>query len=81
MTISVKTHIVCIRPVKVDFNESLKKRAYESRLREAEHSSFTSLVFSATGGIGYEATVFYKKLASLLSDAWKEPYAAVLIDW
>ena len=28
--------------------------------------------------MGHEATVFYKRLASLLSDKWKEPYATVL---
>ena len=55
--------------------DSSKKRAYESRHWEVEHSTFTPLVFSATG---HEATVFYKRLASLFSDAWKEPYAAVL---
>ena len=43
-----------------------------------EHSSFTPLVFSASGGMGHEATVFYKRLASLLSDKWKELYATVL---
>ena len=42
-----------------------------------EHSIFTPLVFSATGGMSHEATVFYKRLASLLSEKWKEPYAAV----
>ena len=30
-------------------HESLKKRAYKSHLREVEHSSFTPLVFSASG--------------------------------
>ena len=43
-----------------------------------EHSRFTSLVFSATGEMGHEATVFYKRLTNLLSQKWKEPYAAVL---
>ena len=31
------------------------------------------LVFSATGGMGHEATIFYKRSASLLSEKWKEP--------
>jgi len=39
---------------------------------------FYPLVFLAAGGMGHEATPFYKRLASLLSDAWKEPYTAVL---
>ena len=35
----------------------LKERAYKSRLREVEHSSFIPLVFSATGGMSHEAAV------------------------
>ena len=41
-------------------HEKEKKRAHEQRIREVEHSSFTPLVFSATGGMGREATCFYK---------------------
>ena len=47
--------------------ELLKKRAYEQRVREVEHSSFTPLVLSATGGMANEATTFYKRLASCLA--------------
>ena len=43
-----------------------------------EHSSFTPLVLSATGGMSHEANVFYKRLAALLSDKWKDPYAEIL---
>ena len=35
-------------------------------------------MFSASGGMGHEASVFYKRLASLLSDKWNDPYAAIL---
>ena len=55
-----------------------KKRAYEQRIREVEHSSFTPLVFSATGGIGREATCFYKRLASMLAQKWDQPYSTTL---
>ena len=48
-------------------HELEKKRAYQQRIQEVEHSSFTPLVLSATGGMGNEATIFYKRLASLLS--------------
>ena len=41
-------------------HEREKKRAYEQRVREVEFSSFTPLVLSATGGMGNEATTFYK---------------------
>ena len=56
----------------------MKKQAYELRVREVEHSFYTPLVFAATGGMGHEASTFYKRLASLLSDKWKEHYAVVL---
>ena len=40
----------------------------------------SNLVFSTTGGMGQEATTFYKRLADML--AWKEqkPYS-VVISW
>ena len=44
-------------------HECEKKCAYE-RVREVEHSSFTPLVLSASGGMGTEATIFYKRLAT-----------------
>ena len=49
-------------------HEKMKKRSYEDRIREVEHSSFTPLIFSATGGMAHEASTFYKRFASLLSD-------------
>ena len=44
-------------------HEEAKKRAYGQRVREVEQGIFTPLVFSSTGGMGQEATVFYKRLA------------------
>ena len=58
-------------------HEREKKRAYEQRVREIEHSSFTPLVLAATGGLGVEATTFYKRLASKLSQ-WNSPYSTTL---
>ena len=52
-----------------------KKRAYQQRVQEIEQSSFTPLVFSASGGMGIEATAFYKRLVSLLSLKWDAPYS------
>ena len=43
----------------------LKRRAYEQRVCEIEHGSFTPLIFAATGGMGKAADVVYKQLASL----------------
>ena len=59
-------------------HELEKKRAYQQRIQEVEHSSFTPLVLSATGGMGNEATIFYKRLASLLSQKWDFPYRTTL---
>ena len=59
-------------------HEREKKRTYEQRVREIEHASFTPLVLSSTGGMGREATTFYKRMASLLSDKWDNPYSKTL---
>ena len=59
-------------------NEREKRRAYEQRVREIEHGSFTPLVISVTGGMGPSATIFYKRLASLIAEAKKQPYSKVI---
>ena len=59
-------------------HELCKNRSYDARIHEVEHSSFTPLIFSATGVMAAEATIFYKRLASLLSDKWDSNYAAVM---
>ena len=45
-------------------NEQEKKRAYEERVREVEHGSFSPLIFSTSGGMGPIATVVYKRIAT-----------------
>ena len=57
-------------------HENIKKRAYEQRIREVEHASFTPLVLSATGGMAIQATSFYKRLATLLATRWNQPYSS-----
>ena len=59
-------------------HESVKKRAYEQRVREVEHASFTPLVLSATGGLANEATTFYKRLASRLATKWDHSYSTTM---
>ena len=59
-------------------HERAKKRAYEQRVREVEHSSFTPLVLSATGGMGNEALAFYRRLASLLAEKHDSHYSTTL---
>ena len=60
--------------------ESLKKRAYEQRVREVEHSSFTPLVLSATGGMANEATTFYKSTRPRIDRAPRPPKPIVIIN-
>ena len=61
-------------------HERSKKRAYEQRVREVEHASFTPLVLSASGGMAREATNFYKNLASKLAMKWNQSYSTT-ISW
>ena len=58
--------------------EKQKKREYGQRIREVERGSFTPLVLTTGGGMAPEATVFYKRLASLLSEKRNESYPVVM---
>ena len=58
-------------------NEKSKKRSYNQRVIEVEHSSFTPLVFSCYGGLSKECSTFYKKLAELLAEKKDIPYPEV----
>ena len=55
-----------------------KKRAYEQRVRDVEHSTFTPIVLSATGGMAKQSTTFYKRLASRLAEKWEQTYCSTL---
>jgi len=59
-------------------HELEKKREYGDRIRSVEFASFTPLVFSTFGGLGREATVFYSRLADLLSVQRGIPYNKIL---
>ena len=59
-------------------HENIKKRAYQQRIQETKHSSFTPLIFSATGRMAREATVFYKRLASMLATKRDQPYSSTM---
>ena len=59
-------------------NELEKKRAYDQRVREIEHGSFSPLVFSTTGGIGAVATVVYKRLAAMIAEKHEKPYSKTM---
>ena len=59
-------------------NELEKKRAYDQRVREIEHGSFSPLVFSATRGMGAVATVVYKRLAAMIAEKHEKPYSKTM---
>ena len=59
-------------------HEKKKKLEYGRRVREVEHGSFTPLVFTANGGMAPEATVMFKRLASLLAEKRQESYGAIM---
>ena len=61
-------------------HEAEKRRAYEQRILEIEHASFTPIVLSATGGMAKSATVFYRRLAAMLSEKQGTPYSST-INW
>ena len=60
--------------------EREKRRSYSQRVAEVELGSFTPLVFSSTGGTAKEASIFYKRLASLLSEKWEQSYS-ITLNW
>ena len=49
-------------------NELEKRRAYDERIREREHGSFSLLVFSTSGCMGPTATTVYKRLAAMITE-------------
>ena len=57
---------------------SRKKRAYDQRVREIEHGSFSPLVFSTTGGMGPTATIVYKRLASMIAKKHNKTYSKTI---
>ena len=59
-------------------HENAKRYAYGHRIREIELTSFTPIVTSAAGGLAPEATIFYKRLASLLASKWGDEYCVVM---
>ena len=59
-------------------HEREKRRAYDERIREVEHGSFTTLVFSVSGGMGPSTTTAYKRLAALLAEKRGQRYSLVM---
>ena len=62
-----KTLTICY-----ELHEHEKKRDYSSRILNVEQGSFTPLVFSITGGMGRECSMFVKQLFRIISLKRKE---------
>ena len=59
-------------------HESKKRLEYGQRVLEVEHGSFTPLVCTTSAGMAPEATVFMKRLASMIADKREEPYSTTI---
>ena len=49
-----------------EVNEREKKKLYNEGILKIEHGSFTPLVMSATGGMGWECKKFYARLTEMI---------------
>ena len=61
-------------------NKQEKKRAYNKRVLQVEHGTFTPLVFSIYGSMGRECHSFYSRLAELISEKRDLP-KSVTVNW
>ena len=59
-------------------NENEKKRTYNERINQVEHSSFTPLVFSCYGGMSHECQHFYRRLAAKIAEKRNDSYDNVI---
>ena len=63
-----------------EISENEKKRAYNERVQEIEHGSFTPIVMSATGGMARECSKFYSRLSEMIAEKRDQPYS-VITSW
>ena len=52
-----------------------KKQAYNERIFQIKHDTFTSLVFSVNGSMGRECQKFYSRTAQLISEKRDLPHS------
>ena len=61
-------------------HENEKKRQYAERVMEIEQETFTSLVFTTTGGKADECVKYHSRLAELIANKKGESYSSA-ISW
>ena len=78
--VSTPMHPVTAIPPQLPATRNMRRRSEEHtiRVREIEHGTFTPLVFSATGGMGPAAQVFYRRLAALISEKQQQSYGMTM---
>ena len=59
-------------------HEQEKKRQYNRRVMQVEQGSFTPLIFTTTGVMGFECAKYHKSLAEKLSTKNGEKYEDVM---
>ena len=59
-------------------HEREKKRHYNHRVMNIEHGTFTPLVFSVTGVMGKECSMFHKHMAEKISQKTEEKYSDIM---
>ena len=59
-------------------HENKKKLKYNRRIMEVEHGTFTPLIFTVTGVMGHECSIFHKALAEKLSEKRNERYEDIV---
>ncbi|KAG0728313.1 hypothetical protein GWK47_032746 [Chionoecetes opilio] len=59
-------------------NEQEKIRAYGERIQHVDQGSFTSLVFTTSGGMGPKAKCFYSRLADVMAEKKHQPRSHVV---
>ena len=61
-------------------NEQEKKQAYNKRILQIDHDTFTPLVFSINGSMGRECQKFYSRLAQMGSEK-KDLQQSISSNW
>ena len=69
---NVKTEKVLLR------HEKEKKREYNRRIMNKDHGTFTPLVFSVSGVLGKECSMFHKHMAEKIGKKFNESYEKVI---
>ena len=69
---NVKTEKVLLR------HEKEKKREYNRRVMNIEHGTFTPLLFSVSGVLSKECSMFHKHMAEKIAKKFNESYEKVI---